>query len=352
MQSNMPYDIEAHFQREFEVNSKLYTWECVDNQIDSIIGGNYINSSENQGIIIQGGLDYPKLIEFSIQRYVKCCPNAQIILSTWSDSQNELIVYFANWFKTNSNLHLLLNNKPEYFGGANTNLQIISTRSGIEYAKGCGCKFVLKHRTDMIFSDLRFLDTLSRLNNQFKEHVAESQIGRIIVGSTGTFKSRPFSVSDFFSYGHVEDMDLMWQLDLSSSDEDKRNVDLKPPSLKDKNPIKGPDVKLLKWSASDSKVGESYICSNLLKKSNYTYSHSWKDSRLFLASCFLIFDAHSLGLVWPKYGMTTSYYKYKSGHAWGDDFAKSTYGMQEISFVDWLDYYFELKEENKVTHAD
>ena len=121
--------------------------------------------------------------------------------------------------------------------------------------------------------------------------------------------ARPFCVSDFFAFGFTDDIITMWNLELATPDKTPRKIIVRPRSEKDKHPITEEHMDHFNFVTNKSRCGEGYYTSNLLYNSGRCYSYDWSDSDNFLASCFIVADTCSLGLVWPKYGMTSSYSK-------------------------------------------
>jgi hypothetical protein len=275
----------------------------------------------------------------SIHRYRLVYPGITIIISTWVDTNQFYLDSIRTLLSHDPHLYLLVSDKPPCNGPANSNLQIVSTLQGLRLARKLGLTYSLKCRTDQIFCQLSFLDQLITLHARFRTKVANLQLGRIVVGSMGSFRARPFSVSDFFSFGYTQDLILMWDLELDRDGSNPREVTVRSPSKHDVRPMLTSDMTHLEFSISSTRGCEPYFVSKLLENSDYSYSHDWNDSENFLASCFIIADSCSLGQVWPKYGMTSSFSKYRCGHAWGETFAASHYGMSEINFVNWLEFY-------------
>ena len=107
-----------------------------------IIDSQKYNNSDT-AIIIQGGLNgVLDFVSESIDLYLKLFSDSKIILSTWKDDlTNNFLSKYQN------KIHIIINNKPAKIFH-NTDLQIISTYSAIEYAKNNNFKYCLKTRTD------------------------------------------------------------------------------------------------------------------------------------------------------------------------------------------------------------
>ena len=160
-------------------------------------------------------------MHLSVKRYRLVYPKVHIILSTWDDTDANLLENF-NKYSESDKFHIIINKKPDCVGWGNTNLQIISTKAGIALANRLTCTHVLKTRTDQIFGSFSFLEQLLQYQNYFNLNIPSILNKRIIVGSSGSFRMRPFCVSDFFSFGTLYDMALMWSLPLAQTNDDKR----------------------------------------------------------------------------------------------------------------------------------
>ncbi|QNI83924.1 wavE lipopolysaccharide synthesis family protein [Synechococcus sp. PROS-7-1] len=337
------------FYNNFLESGNLAVYDIFSTNFQYIVSGKPKNTSINAGIVIQGGVADSftlELVKLAVRRYKLTYSTCKIIISTWDNINEEIKESLIAATHEHKDVFLILNQMPEYTGPNNGNLQIVSTINGARFAKNLGVEYVLKTRTDQIFGEFLFLDQLLSLHRSFKARLPKSQKGRIVVGSMGTFRARPFCVSDFFSFGFTDDIILMWDLKLDDPNQTPRDIIIRHRSINDELPFTEHDLEHFRFVTSSSRAGEGYFASNILYKSGRNYSYDWKDSEEFIASCFIVADTSSLALIWPKYGMTSSFSKYKSGHAWGTTFEKSTYGMSEINFCKWLEFYMELTDHN------
>lgn len=166
-------------------------------------------------LIIQGPiLD----IAFSLKQfnfYDTYYPLSPKIIVTYENTEasiaSTLIEYVDN--ATNFFLHFL--SAPPHI---DSNLQILSTSYGLYKAKAMGCLYALKTRSDMLFARSELLFTLHTHLNAFRCFTPLSMHSKIIVGSSNSFMARPYCLSDFFSFGHIDDMINMWNLGLSSGE--------------------------------------------------------------------------------------------------------------------------------------
>lgn len=330
----------------FSSSGSLTFFEEINNGFQYISAGRPTSSLQNIAIILQGGVSEfnSKIVKTAISRYSAIYPKVDIILSTWNDADKGTIDSIAS--SAGKRVHILLERKPEYPGLGNTNLQIVSTMNGIRRATRLGCEYILKSRTDQIFGSFDFLEQMLQLQSFFTENIPTLIKKRIVVGSMGSLRMRPFSVSDFFSFGSAEDMLLMWSLPLSRNiDNEKRYADHDSPirhrSSADVLPM---DESISEHIIYKGRAGEGYIVSKLLDLSGLTYSHDWIDSYRFIASFFIIADSGSIVHYWNKYGCNGPHSKYKSGHAWDEKFESTRLGLSEYTFSDWLGFYKLLRD--------
>jgi hypothetical protein len=160
--------------------------------------------SKDISVVVQGVIDKletPKCLK-KIRAHL---PGAEIVLSTWENSDFEGCVYDI----------LVLSNDP---GGIihnfasnqlnNSNRQLISTQNGIEKTTK---KYCLKLRSDLVLQNARFLEYFDKFpaaDGNFKifEHriLSSSIFAREF--SCETKRPLPFHPSDFWLFGLTEDL--------------------------------------------------------------------------------------------------------------------------------------------------
>jgi len=325
--------------RDFELNQRLWGWSFIDNSHTLNIRRPEIGAYSDVAIVIQGGIDSYQLVEFALERYACLYPQTHIIVSTWSDSSIDALNVVRNIVSHHDHIHLILNDKPSFkgYGHMNTNLQIVSTMQGIKLACRLGVSYILKVRSDVVLGSCEFLQTLLVHHQTFTKAVPSSQRGKIIALSMNSYLCRPFSLSDHLFFGRSEDMLLMWNLKLPISNSCVREVSVIPPTGKETEPMSSNDIEHLAWSSKPQMMDESYLVSRVMNAAGYSYTFDWRDSKKFIASCFIVLDTASLDVFWPKYGGSLSYSKFR--HSSIPNFANSKYGMTEISFTTWLHWY-------------
>jgi hypothetical protein len=123
-----------------------------------------------------------------------------VILSTWQTEKNKVIDF---------NCIKIFNTIPSNNGFSNRNLQQLTTINGLKKAKELGCDYVLKWRTDMLplKIDINDLYDLSTFN---VEHGMNSRIVTLAYRTYTTEVDWFSSIPDIFSFGHIDDMILLW----------------------------------------------------------------------------------------------------------------------------------------------
>lgn len=175
-------------------------------------------SSKEISVVVQGAIDKkntPKCLE-SIRKFL---PEAEIILSTWENSDVEGLDYDI----------LVLNQDPMGLYNRtnntinNVNRQMISTFNGI---KKSSKKYILKIRSDVLLKSSKFLIYFDK----FPVRISDYSIfkSRIIVSTLFTKryldnKSKipvPFHISDWFQFGEREDIYSLWNSPLANQEND------------------------------------------------------------------------------------------------------------------------------------
>lgn len=163
--------------------------------------------SSKISVIIQGPIfrndNHLLTTKHVIESVNRCLPNAEIILSTWENSNISGLVFDK----------LILNNDPGNFivlvGGnkfeLNLNRQLLSTRNGLLMASR---QYAIKLRTDTIIKNLGFLRYFMKFFD-FDEtfRFVESRIITSNISSFSPMKSkRLFNPGDHFFFGLTSDL--------------------------------------------------------------------------------------------------------------------------------------------------
>lgn len=187
----------------FELGSKrpnlipIYDLIDVSNPIEVV----RLNPEETLGILIQGPIN--KKVTFSFCNFVRTIyPDVKLVLSTWESEDTSLFdsLIGENFFVVKSKV-------PSYPGPSNLNLQITSTKAGIEVLESKGCNYILKTRTDIFLTNPQFLNYLTWLKDK-------GEPDSIVFSSFNSFLFRYFSLTDQVMFGSVENLSRFWSVDL------------------------------------------------------------------------------------------------------------------------------------------
>jgi hypothetical protein len=278
-----------------------------------------VKNTRKLAIVIQGPVlrDNDFTLE-TTKLYKKHFPRAIIILSTWEEESPETIKEFGDL-----GIEVILNEKPDYVGVSNINLQIVSSGSGVSRAHELGAKYAMKTRTDQRMYAPNAGEFLYNITETFPINCPK-QKERIVGMSLNTFKYRLYGLSDMFTYGHIDDMLLYWNPDLD------QRVMAMTDGIGD-TPRKFSQLRLC----------EVYLATEFLAKIGREMRWSLKDSWQVFADHFCVVDKEQLDLFWPKYNRL--------------EYPQQTYTVsrnskQELTFRDWLNIYFDLN--NIEIHED
>lgn len=238
-------------------------------------------------------------------------PNAIIILSTWEEYREEV-----NSWSRKLGIIILINSKPQISGFSNINLQIVSSRNGINKAKELGAEYVIKTRTDQRFYADSVDQYLINILNTFPINSnIPKQKNRILGLSLNTFKYRMYGLSDMFTFGHISDMLLYWDITL-----DERTFDTE-------------DIKKFNQTLrtfANWRICEVYLMTEFLQKTNHKLLWTIEDSWKAFSNQFCIIDSKSIDLYWGKYNLLEDRWL-----NYDDKINK----YEELSFKEWLNMY-------------
>ncbi len=169
--------------------------------------------SSDISVVVQGAIGkYTKKCLQSVRKYL---PEAELILSTWEDSDVEGLEYDV----------LLLNPDPGAVvftkSGAwqNHNRQILSTQNGLKKATR---KYALKLRSDSVLKGTKFLNYFGKYQKRADECKILKE--RVLINNWHTRMPKfpqplLFHVSDFFMFGLYEDVLNIWDIPLTKEPE-------------------------------------------------------------------------------------------------------------------------------------
>lgn len=262
--------------------------------------------SEDISVVVQGAIDREdtKKCLKSIRKYL---PKAEIILSTWKDSDVEGLDYDI----------LVENDDPgavmfnfESRRVNNVNRQLISTKNGLEKVSR---KYTLKFRTDFYLKGTRFLNFFDKFPKRdekysvFKHRVVASSMYTRDYSTFGRKrKFLPFHPSDFYFFGLSEDVISYFKNTPTMKEEDMAKY---PCKAVDKKPYQTPTFRY---------TPEQYFCLNFVwqhfpdvkfedwtdwNKENVSFSKNFLLSNfIFLSTCESQIDSekHWRNLMWEK----------------------------------------------------
>ena len=265
----------------FEKFSKKYFFSIVKREKTS----NYMHScpdinelQKNIAIVMQGPVILKENFTYqTLNIYKKRFPKTKLILSTWDDTDPKVVEKFKEM-----DVEVVLNNKPDYFGISNINLQIKTTVSGIRKAKEDGSEYCLKTRTDQRLYKHDFLQFMLSIISLYKiNHPILKE--RLITCSLNTFKYRLYGVTDMFMFGNIDDMLLYWNAKFDMRKIDEVNT----------------GTSALDFSRS--RLCEVYLCTEFLEKIKYETDYTLKNYWEMLSKYFYVVDVTSIDLFWMKY---------------------------------------------------
>ena len=280
------------------------------------------------GLVIQG----PLLLEDnftleSVRYYLRVKHSLVVIVSTWEGEDSESIEKIRQL-----GAEVVLNKKPPCTGRCNVNYQVVSTLGGINRAMELGCLFVAKTRSDQRIYCLSALMSLPQMLDQFPIRNAPAhQKKRLVFVSRVTSKYGPFFLSDFFSFGLIEDMHCYWDQPMDPE---------KIYDLYNKRHLSNTYYEYVKCSP------ENYLISNYFMKGKIGINLSLKVWWELLADRFCIINWHDLDLYWPKYHPNHDRQDLREDHLF----------LQTVNMIDWLALTFteslSIDENKENKHVD
>ncbi len=170
-------------------------------------------------VVIQGGLwdnTYENALEYTKLDFVE-----NVIISTWLNETHKIVDY-----PEHQNIKWVLSPWPDSPGARNMNLQLISTKAGLELARS---PIVVKTRSDQFI----FADSMNMLNRFFNKFCDvpriqyENEMGPIgHIFSIGMLSTFPYHPHDQLLWGHREDLLDLFDLPLVSSDEKLQRAEI------------------------------------------------------------------------------------------------------------------------------
>lgn len=266
-------------------------------------------------IFLQGPIQYQD--DFTIEtalRYKTLYPNVLVVVSTW-DTEKE------SFFQKCDELGIayLKNKLPE--SKYTLNYQLHSSKEAIEYIKEVRpkTKYVLKSRTDQrIYCD-KFLENYHAMLEFYPVTGNAYDIEKRLVFANveaSTYKYYAYHLCDMVVYGHIRDMENMYNIPFSRDIIDRsyeyefNHIVYKLRDIEHQNlTIKQVYDEIIEYdeyiNMKVEYVAELYIIYEFLKK-QATYEQDFKTSHLqryweFLKNYAVVVEKDALELYWPKY---------------------------------------------------
>ncbi|MFD1195073.1 WavE lipopolysaccharide synthesis family protein [Seohaeicola saemankumensis] len=249
----------------------------------------------------------------TLRLYRRNMPDAELILSTWSDEDANALAKVADLGVT-----VLKNDKPAFAGMSNMNMQIVSAGAGVRHAVQKGAQWVMKTRTDQRLYEPNLLSFLIGMQQSFPVAVSGKQNHRIIGLGQGSLKFVPYHVTDQSLFGNAQDMLAYWTPPLQGAEVSERWTEAR-------------DQIYRKYSIGQlcrETVPECYLASHFLTRMGHQPDWTIQDSWTAYRDRFCFAD----------YG-TTDFYWVKS-QTWTRAELIKTYAhvsnRQEMSFLEWM----------------
>jgi hypothetical protein len=173
-----------------------------------------------------------------------------------------------------------LQKKPQNPGISNINLQINSTKVGLEKLQELKIKYAVKTRTDQCMFDPF---ALVKLMDYYKSDENQS---RIAVMSLGSFLFRPYGPSDFFQFGLLEVLNEFW-------------------SVKHDDRLPADDFVFTEATSlrefAKNEMCEVFLATQYLRSKGEILDFTLLQSLLMYKKYFIVIDPSLVDLVWDKY---------------------------------------------------
>jgi hypothetical protein len=268
------------------------------------------------GIVIQGPIRIEDHFTLNAVRYYRSnYKNVLVIVSTWKNEADKEINEIEK-----AGAVVVLTEKPSNKGVLNVNLQLASSKAGIEKAKMLGAEYIAKTRSDQLISKINAFQMMIGMLNNFPSF-SKNQSNRIIVTSMNYGNLFfPFFMSDFFYFGKTSDIEKL----MSIPADNRIPFEMEPKQTRKSYSEKEypPEIFILK----------SYLKS-IGEPTDVTVKDYWQDMK----NCFICCDWKMLGLIWPK-----NHYDEQSNLFNGDYFLddeKATNKASNLDFATWFSLY-------------
>jgi len=276
---------------------------------------------EKFAIIIQGPLiNEDNFTIETIKFYSNIYPEIPIIFSSWKRDIDKI-----KNEKFKKKINFISNNLPSYSGYKNINLQSVSSKNAISFAKKLGCKYVLKTRSDIRIYSLDFKDYLIDLIKFYKinKSVNLRQKERIITTSF-TLRYRLYGISDMVMFGNINDLYNYFNIMTTPKIEKKFLNFIVSLKFKDQT-----------YFIQNEFCPEIYFFKEFFKKLRIKLKWTVNDNIKKISENFIIIDNQSLSIYWKKSNKVINHFS---------DRPMNTNMSLEFSFNDWLKNFYKSKK--------
>lgn len=306
----------------FEIGNYYFSYKLTNKIITRKILKIESQISNNKfAFIVQGPiqLNHNFTME-TIKYYSKQYPKSLVIFSSWEEDIK--IIKQSSYEK---NVHFLANERPNYAGSLNINLQAISTKNAILYAKKLKYTYILKTRSDCrvgaqnVLSYLFYLIQFYKLKND----LSSKQKKRIIT-TNFTLKHRLYGVSDIFMFGDADDLYKYFNILSSKSSENKFTTFIQKQRFKD-----------VFFFIEKKFCPEIYFFYEFFCKINKKLRWTVNDYLKKISQHFIIIDNQTIGLYWRKSKAFDRHF---------DPNTTLTNNSLEFNFSDWIKIFYKFNK--------
>lgn len=254
----------------------------------------------NTAIILQGPIATKDDFTLNtIKMYKKYYDGIRIIVSTWKDTDDKIVKEMES-----EDAYVILNDYPAVNPKGNLNCQLVTSLAGVLEARKLGVKYVAKTRTDQRYYNPC---ALSLLQGVYQE-------GKIVLlgGVLNSFYARPFYISDFFAFGNVDELEVLYSCEFDTTDAVKmrENAKQKEEFIQFNEWVKMADIdcrinipqefedSVIKYACPETRIAYNFYTQKNGTAENINSAEAYN---IFLCNNAIVVDADSLGFYWLKY---------------------------------------------------
>lgn len=286
--------------------AQLYTGDdytlvsSVPKQIDDIAVKGSRRDFSDVAIILQGPVVVRDNFTFvTVRMYRKYYNRIRIIVSTWKDADVKVVEQLKG-----EGADVILNDYPDINPAGNLNYQLTTSLAGVRRAREMGAKYAVKTRTDQRYYNPC---ALSMLQGLYQE-------GKIIFlgGIVNSYYGRPFYLSDFFAYGSIKELEILYSCDFDTEEAVRTRTEAKQHARfrqftewvnrADMNcdvtvPVEYEDA-TISYACPEIRIAYHYF---LQKERREKYGTIKAAYDAFLCKDVILVNADCLGFYWLKY---------------------------------------------------